>query len=151
MKLSWQNCLNKSIQYGQRWVQLSIVTDSAESSWALSQTALSPAEHCPGQRWVHLSIVPDSAESSWALSQTALSPTEHCPRQRWVQLSIVPAIQIQRNTYAKTVLIVWVVTQVLPYFQRLEDMRNKQQARDPSHGVGGPIAVEDRRHSTPLG
>jgi hypothetical protein len=30
-------------------------------------------------------------------------------------------------------------------------MRNKEQAKDPSHAVGGPIAVEDRRHSTPLG
>ncbi len=31
----------------------------------------------------------------------------------------------------------------LSFFRRLEDMRNWRLAEDPSHGVGGPIAVED--------
>ena len=67
----------------------SIVLNSTESSWALSWTALSQAEHCPEQHWVKLSTVLNSTESSWALSWTALSQAEHCPEQHWVKLSTV--------------------------------------------------------------
>ena len=36
---------------------------SVKSGWALSGTALSQAERCPGQRWVKLSAVRDCVES----------------------------------------------------------------------------------------
>ena len=36
----------------------------------------------------------------------------------------------------------------LPYFKKLEDMRNEQKRGSGSYGIGGPIAVEDSRHNT---
>ena len=36
----------------------------------------------------------------------------------------------------------------LPYFKKLEDMRNEEKRESGMYGVGGPIAVEDSRHNT---
>lgn len=41
----------------------------------------------------------------------------------------------------------WSFAEVLPYFKRAQD---QQRGADPYHGVGGPLAVQDLRHTNPL-
>ena len=89
---SWPNAIHIALSHagrcpGQRWVKLTFVQDSAESSWVLSRTQLSQAEFgqdtaelWTGQRWVKLSFVKDSAKLSWVLSGTALSQAESTRR-----------------------------------------------------------------------
>ena len=89
---SWPNAIHIALSHagrcpGQRWVMLTFVQDSAESSWVLSRTQLSQAEFgqdtaelWTGQRWVKLSFVKDSAKLSWVLSGTALSQAESTRR-----------------------------------------------------------------------
>ena len=106
-KCSSYNGLNNSItrgllfhitkRFGNRlWIWRNICTfswltsfgDRAAPSWALSRTALSQAQCCPGQRLVRLSVALDSAESGWTLPWTALSQAERCPGLHWVRLSL---------------------------------------------------------------
>ena len=64
---------------------LSPVPDSFQRDSALSRTAFSLTQRCPGERWT----VPDTVKLDSALSQTALSSEPRCPWQRLAWLSTI--------------------------------------------------------------
>ena len=72
--------------FEQRWVKLTDVLESAESSSEMFWTALSQAQRCSGQRWVKLRDVLDSAESSSEMFWKAPNQAQRCSGQRLVNL-----------------------------------------------------------------